>query len=378
MKDKRIYIYGAGKWGKVIERKIVREGFSNRFAGFIDQNPDIICEKIIFSEVFFEKAVDMGSVIIVAIQNIEVMQNIAVKLKMRGWEVYYLDPNFIDADMKLFNEKGEFSFGVYKIGCNEKPVLPYIEYQVTDHCNLNCKQCSHFSNLVEKPQFSSVDEFKKDMIQLEKHFKNINRIRLMGGEPLLNKNLVEYVIIARKCFPYSEISIVTNGILIKNISDEDFEAYRAYGVLFDVSQYPPLSNSINSCIEILKNHGINYKIGALVDKFFVNLSKKGNQNYVEAFEKKCLSKRCHFLRKGRLFVCPRIPMAYELKEKLGYKFTEEEFKESSIDLYDKTINGWMIIERLNTPVYMCRICTTAKYVKWAQSKSKSDGEFFYD
>ena len=43
-----------------------------------------------------------------------------------------------------------------------KPVLYHFEVHITDHCNLNCKGCAHFSNLC-KPTFADLDEFEADM-----------------------------------------------------------------------------------------------------------------------------------------------------------------------------------------------------------------------
>ena len=32
--------------------------------------------------------------------------------------------------------------------------LPYLEYHVADHCNLNCKYCTHYSPLVPQPVYT--------------------------------------------------------------------------------------------------------------------------------------------------------------------------------------------------------------------------------
>ena len=62
--------------------------------------------------------------------------------------------------------------------------MNYLEHHITDHCNLKCRGCSHFSPLAQE-WFESVEDFKKDFSQLAS-LMPVNIIRLMGGEPLLH------------------------------------------------------------------------------------------------------------------------------------------------------------------------------------------------
>ncbi len=49
---------------------------------------------------------------------------------------------------------------------NEKPLfLDHIEIHLVEHCNLNCKYCSHFSSIAEK-KFYDVNKYEKDMARL--------------------------------------------------------------------------------------------------------------------------------------------------------------------------------------------------------------------
>jgi MoaA/NifB/PqqE/SkfB family radical SAM enzyme len=73
-----------------------------------------------------------------------------------------------------------------------KPVLPYVEMHVVDHCNLNCKGCSHFSPIADE-LFTDIGEFTRDLQQLRRLVSNIEVIRLMGGEPLLHPNITDFI-----------------------------------------------------------------------------------------------------------------------------------------------------------------------------------------
>ena len=90
-------------------------------------------------------------------------------------------------------------------------MIPYFETHITEACNLKCRGCSHFS-VFAKPKHKDLGEFEREFKRLAE-IEEIGVMRLMGGEPLLNPNFMEYVRIARKYFPETYIALVTNGIL---------------------------------------------------------------------------------------------------------------------------------------------------------------------
>lgn len=67
----------------------------------------------------------------------------------------------------------------------------------------------------------------------------VKRIRLMGGEPLLNPELPKFISITREVFPDSNIRVVTNGILIPYVDTAVLKTMNQYFVGFDITQYPP-------------------------------------------------------------------------------------------------------------------------------------------
>ena len=92
--------------------------------------------------------------------------------------------------------------------------LPQLEFHAADHCNLNCRGCSHFSGLVTKPTFPSLTKFEKYLIRLHELIYDIDRLYILGVEALLNSEINEYVEICRKIYPHSKLIWLTNGILI--------------------------------------------------------------------------------------------------------------------------------------------------------------------
>ena len=69
-----------------------------------------------------------------------------------------------------------------------------VEILLSDHCNLNCQMCNHFSPIAV-PKSLKLSEFKKDIQKLSKLTKGaLGTLYLMGGEPLLNPELLDIII----------------------------------------------------------------------------------------------------------------------------------------------------------------------------------------
>ncbi len=71
---------------------------------------------------------------------------------------------------------------------------------IVKHCNLNCVGCGHFSPLASI-EFLSPIEFEMDCKRLAFLTEGIiERIELMGGEPLLHPRILDFMQISRHYF----------------------------------------------------------------------------------------------------------------------------------------------------------------------------------
>jgi molybdenum cofactor biosynthesis enzyme MoaA len=84
-----------------------------------------------------------------------------------------------------------------------------IEFHVAHGCNLTCESCSHYSNH-NHTGILTVEESQEQMIPWSKRIKP-KWFSLMGGEPTLNKNLVEIVELSAKIWRDTKIRVITNG-----------------------------------------------------------------------------------------------------------------------------------------------------------------------
>ena len=137
--------------------------------------------------------------------------------------------------------------------------LDYVEFATTDCCNLNCKSCARFAPLASKKIYSH-ESVKKSFCELKKYIKHINMIRILGGEPFLDKNVDDYFSFLRSIYPFSEIKIVTNGLLLDKINRNIFKVMKENKIGVDISYYPPAENKIDLIKELLSDNKIDFTI----------------------------------------------------------------------------------------------------------------------
>lgn len=248
------------------------------------------------------------------------------------------------------------------------PELNQLEFHMADHCNLNCKGCTHFSNLVSEPKFADYNQFVKDIGQLAKYFSQIHSFYLLGGEPLLNPEIGEFVKVIRKEFPYTNIIIVTNGILLMTINEQLINILKENRVHISVSDYICLDHQ--KIISFIQKHELSADLRIEKENFSKHINVNGNSDASEIFSQ-CFRKNCNFLDKGRIAACCQPFTAHYFNEYFGEHLPECP-KEDCIDLYEEDMDGWKIKKRLITPMKSCEYCTYDVSYKWDRTKAPFD------
>lgn len=356
-----IAIYGAGKCGEYIFSQL-----KNNIIGkvkcilFIDngsaKGKQISNIPVVSLSEFLVTYQNQVDGVLVAVSNQLKMQDMALSLLKEGYSKIYLTfPQILEAELPVLNKEGEF-VSYIKPYTECKPVLRYLEYHVSDYCNLKCNGCGHFSNMVSNKIYPKIDDFKDSLSELSKRFKNIARIRLMGGKPLTNPDLCDFIYSAKKFFPYADIRIVTNGLMLPQISENTVCAIRECNVGIDLSQYPPTREMIEKIIEFVDKNNIDISITKKVEKFMKRLTVHENDDYRAAYEN-CGSNQCHFLREKKLFLCGRVKLLYENREYFGLDIGEQFLIENSIDLVNGNEDGWEILQKISFPSESCKYCS---------------------
>ena len=229
------------------------------------------------------------------------------------------------------------------------PVLPYIECDIVDHCNLNCRGCGHASNIVPKGLLD-VDVFKRDFERLAELYSNIEKIRLLGGEPLLHPMLTDFLDIARKVFPKATLCVATNGLLIPRMGEKVFAAMRDCHARFDITCYLPTFKAWRAIQKTLRDAHVGAQLSAPAVSFFKWFGWE-HRNPKAVFADCGLD--CTTICQGRISKCGLGAAYKRIAKKFGLK---EENECGLIDIYEDGLDGWEVNERLKKPFAFCGYC----------------------
>lgn len=242
--------------------------------------------------------------------------------------------------------------------------LHYLEFHITDHCNLNCKGCSHFSPLAAE-NYLNLDSFYKDMARLSELFSNIVRMRILGGEPLLHPLVNKFIETTRFFFPNSDISLVTNGILLPTMDSSFYEIMKNNNFTLDVTVYPPTKEKIPDLVSLAMQYGIPIQYQN-VEYFCRFLNNEGTSDKVE-IHKQCWVKYCTFLRNGKIYPCALPALSNIINHTFEWKIPDDGY----IDIHSNvTAND--IISFIWKPISACAYCTKGIWFPWELSHHKPD------
>ena len=247
---------------------------------------------------------------------------------------------------------------------SSKPFLRYVEFHAADNCNLNCRGCTHFSSLFRESSFPDLKQIYDDFCQLKILFSDIRTIRILGGEPLLNPELKEIICCIREMFPFSNISVVTNGLLLKKNSKEMPEVFGKNRIGLSVTRYPVSNNTVEEGIARFLDENIIMKISPVMEYFRVFLTTEQLQR--DSFDS-CMVKNCTYLRNGKLYVCAMSALIMQYNQTFGTNYPEE----PGINIYAAS-DGSDVLNYLNRKTALCSYCKdNGRLKKWSCRSSPS-------
>ena len=236
---------------------------------------------------------------------------------------------------------------------HSRPVLYHLDVHVTDHCNMRCRGCSHFSN-ISAPAFADVDEFAKDLHRMAELFSEVKEIFLLGGEPLLHPRVDEFVRITYECFPRAATYLFTNSLLVTRMDERVWSALADTGCVLFCDDYPvDLPKAEIDAMAAAR--GVKVKWTEPRDQFFtIPIDLEGKQDAAESFAACEGVDNCVNLRHGRLYPCARIAYIDIFREHYGVDSLQAT-PADSISIYGEA-KPWEIMDFLLAPVPWCSHC----------------------
>ena len=255
-----------------------------------------------------------------------------------------------------------------------------LEADVSEMCNLACTHCSHLSpHYTNKDNKYTLSEFTDDITILAKYLK-VNVFRVLGGEPLLNRDLVEFLKVIDESKIANKISLFTNGTLL-GVGD----SFLAHIDELRVSIYPSKGvnpHQIISTLRLIKDKHPHIHIAANSVKYFSKMhliEKHSDAATITKIYNDCFhAKHGKSIFKGRLYRC------FTTRKKLKifdvYKGMLKDEPDINVSTDALTITEKITTERLSAflsnpvPLDTCKWCLgcSGKYFKHSENETIND------
>lgn len=94
--------------------------------------------------------------------------------------------------------------------------INYLRISITDRCNMRCVYCMPEEGILKKNHKDILTH--EEIIEIVKAAAKlgVNKIRLTGGEPLVKKNIIELISEISQIEGINDLSLTTNGVLLKD------------------------------------------------------------------------------------------------------------------------------------------------------------------
>lgn len=330
-----VYIYGTGAYSDYVYQRM-----ADRYTviAFVDRYKD---GKKNGLDILHPDKIQQMETVIISVQNIytcvEIYKDIYSKSKTIYW--YW---NGMKGEDFLYDE-------CIDITTWGETVLPRLDIHLSDRCNLNCVGCTHYSPLFDEVGCSE-DTIIGDLEKVLTKFSNVARLNLLGGEPLLNKNLENILVSIRGMFPNTSIVLFTNGILVPALSASVLKAISKLKIKLYISEYTPTHRMKEKIQQTLEYYKVQYSFSGYEQKLKFN--KPLARDLSNMHENICMSDGCISLRDGKIARCPTLLYVFKLNEEFQCRYPES----GIYDLNDSNFTGSQLLKKLKDAVPLCDYC----------------------
>ena len=221
----------------------------------------------------------------------------------------------------------------------EKTYMRSLDVMITTRCGMKCESCSNLMQYYKQHKNFDHEKILDSIDIIRKNVDFISEFRLIGGEPLMNKEWAKIANGVSERNPECEIFIYSNGTIAPK--DEQLESFYGKKINFIITDYGKLSRNLTKLHDQLNKHNINYVSTPAtywVDCSSIKHHKRSPSALKEVF-KQCCVKYLYTLLHGKLYRCPFIANAANLN-------AIPDNPANYVDLFSKTKDTNQEIQRL--------------------------------
>jgi len=257
----------------------------------------------------------------------------------------------------------------------------YAESIVTQVCNLVCKGCSTYSDLHHKGYKTWEEGCKEIKPWLER--VEFEHYGLMGGEPLINPRIKDWLYGIRELMPGTTIRFPVNGTLLHKHYDVLDVLHEIGNVIFKITvhkEHIQTEKNIRYVFDKFEwkairefgldryetSNGFKFQINR-PKQFFMTFqndytdAKPYNSNPEDAF-KVCHQKQCPLLHNGRIYKCSTSGLMKDVLSRFDYPNRElwqpywDNEHNGSIGLESSDYELGLFVNNIEQPHATCQQC----------------------
>ena len=176
--------------------------------------------------------------------------NLLKKYKVEKYS-YLISPTYMKNKIENISRINELYFD------ETKTYIRSLDVVITTKCSMNCESCANLMQYYVNAK-NTDEKVLQAVKNISENTDHISEYRLIGGEPLMNKQWAE---IANKIIeqdPSRNVYIYTNATICPK--DQQLESFKGKRINFFITDYDELSRNMNKTVEALERHNIPYKI----------------------------------------------------------------------------------------------------------------------
>lgn len=262
-----------------------------------------------------------------------------------------------------------------------KPTLPFLETMITQACNLNCVGCTNYSDLVHRgyePWEIGKHQLLNWLTRIE-----IPDFGIMGGEPLMNPEVRQWLQGTRDIMPHSQIRFTTNGILLDKHFDIIDVLADIGNCVFKITVHENDTRLEDTIATIFKRYnwtpiteyGIDRYVSDNGFRFHVKRPTTFYKTFKGTYENmmphdnspkeafaSCIQQQCPLLYKGKIYKCSSNGLLVDtlLKFNNPNYIHWEKYITDGIGINTPDVDLLSFIENFGKPNSMCGMCPTNK------------------
>lgn len=344
-KTNKLIVYGASVYGEIAF-------YTLQTLGIV---PDFFCDRAIEKEYYFgvkvirpdELVIYKDAMIIIA--SSDYFHEIRKQLSDAGCKKLYdmnyllnikIDAGILSARAADFYDKKEAYIDIANTEEKDEDLnFPRVQFVVTSACTLRCKDCTSLMQYYEKPANSDIDFYKAGFDRLIDCVNNIFDLRILGGEPLINRDMYKIIKWYHDSDKIKIISVFTNGTIIPD--DICVGQLKREKVRVHISDYGFNRDKIEKLKTVLDINNVRYYIQPY--DFWQDSGNLLKRNYTVEEKKhlfeRCYERECFSYFNGRLYHCPRAAHGINIG-------AIPDIKNEYVDLMDNCITDNELLEQL--------------------------------